>query len=71
MTLDSRKAQRDRYAHLRVTLLFAKFPAHGQERTPSAAAVPEGTGPALARERVRAGIIGFVPATATAGQFNP
>lgn len=66
MYTDSRKAQRDRYAHHRADLLFLKHLARKQERTPWSAALHEGTEPDFSRERVRAGIIGFVSATTTA-----
>lgn len=67
MYTDSRKAQRDRYAHHRADLMFSKHLASKPEAMPWLAALHEGTEPAgLSRERVRAGLLGFVSATATA-----
>jgi hypothetical protein len=67
MYTDSRKAQRDRYAHHRADLLFSKHLARKPERAPWSAVLHEGTEPTqISRERVRAGLIGFVSsATAT------
>lgn len=68
MYADSRKAQRDRYAHHRADLMFSRHGSRKAENTPWSATLHEGTEPVLlTRERVRAGIIGFVPAAATAG----
>lgn len=62
MYTDSRKAQRDRYAHHRADLTFSTRPA----RTGDGSPLQEGTESDLAaRDRVRAGLIGFVSATAT------
>jgi hypothetical protein len=67
MPTDSRKAQRDRYSHHRADLMFSKHLARKQDGTPWSAVLHEGTEPALlTRERVRAGIIGFVPAATAA-----
>src|SRR5688572_17203248 len=67
MYTDSRTAQRDRYAHRRADLMLSKHLARKAEITPWSAALHEGTESALlTRERVRAGIIGFVSTTATA-----
>jgi hypothetical protein len=69
MYTDSRKAQRDRYAHHRADLMFSKHLASKPERAPWSAALHEGTEPAvLSIERVRAGLIGFVSATAAVGR---
>lgn len=68
MHTDSRKAQRDRYARHRADLMFSKYVASKRERAPWSAALHEGTEPAvLSLERVRAGLIGFVSATAVVG----
>ena len=68
MYIDSRKAQRDRYAHHRADLMISKHIARKPEATPWSAALHEGTAPApLTRERVRAGILGFVPTSVEAG----
>lgn len=68
MYADSRKAQRDRYAHHRADLMFAAHGSPKAESTPWSATLREGTETVLlTRERVRAGIIGFVSATAKAG----
>lgn len=63
MYSDSRKAQRDTHAHQRANLLFSKPLVDRQER----AQIDRTESDLLARERVRAGIIGFVPAPAKAG----
>ena len=69
MYTDSRKAQRDRYAHYRADLMFSKNLADKPERAPWSAALHEGTGPALlTREQVRAGIIGFVSVAVALGR---
>jgi hypothetical protein len=68
MYSDSPKAQRDRNVHHRADLTFSKHLARKGAGELSSADRHEGTEPALlTRERVRAGIIGFVSATATAG----
>lgn len=67
MYTDSRKAQRDRYAHHRADLMFSRHLARRPEQVPWLAALHQGTEPAgLSRERVRAGLLGFVSATASA-----
>lgn len=61
MHADSRKAQRDRYAHNWANLAFSQPLARGQEGMSLATALYEGTEPSLlAHQQVHAGIIGFV-----------
>jgi hypothetical protein len=69
MYADSRKAQRERYAHHRADLMFSKHLARKEESAPWSAALHEGTEPAqLTLERVRAGILGFVSAAVATGR---
>jgi hypothetical protein len=69
MYADSRKAHRDRYTHHRANLMFSEHVARKEEGAPWSAALHERTQPGqLARERVRAGILGFVSTAVAAGR---
>jgi hypothetical protein len=68
MFSDSRKAQRNSFAHHRADLLFAKL-SIGQKLGKKAPASNRGETPELERAfkaRVSAGILGFLPASAVA-----
>ncbi len=70
MYTDSRKAQHNSFAHQRAELLFSEHPPHGGLRKQVAASVEGETASDRTqslRRRVSAGILGFVPMTATAG----
>jgi hypothetical protein len=66
MYSDSRKAQRNSFAHHRAQLIFAPHRAHAGDAVEWAATVHEGTEHAPAnlsrREQVVAGLFGFTPA---------
>jgi hypothetical protein len=66
MYSDSRKAQRNSFAHHRAQLLFTHHRAHAGDAVEWAATVHEGTELAPAnlsrREQVIAGLLGFTPA---------
>jgi hypothetical protein len=73
MYSDSRKAQRNSFAHHRAQLLFKRHDAQAGDARDWAATVHEGTDPAdrllsLTRQ-VRAGLLGFVPANAVAASI--
>lgn len=62
MITDSRKAQRNTYAHHRANLLFSGLPRRGSRRSTPALI---GTDLSSLTQRVRTGLIGFVPKSAT------
>jgi len=65
MHRSSRKAQHNSFAHHRAALLFSNLPAEGDisANRPATADAPGESTPEL-RERVGAGILGFVRAAA-------
>ena len=60
MITDSRKAQRNSYAHHRAHLLFAGLAQHSTPHVGRLSALSDTDMPTL-NKRVRAGLIGFVP----------
>lgn len=66
MHSDSRKAQRNSFAYHRAALLFSSHLIERGERGEWSASLHEGREPfdlKLLKRRVRAGILGFAPAT--------
>ncbi len=71
MYSDSRKAQHNSFAHQRAALLFSGPPADKTDPAAWSAAVHQGADAAdrlrLLRQRVAAGVRGYVPPTPAAG----
>lgn len=68
MYSDSRKAQRNSFAHHRAQLLFTHHRAHAGDIVEWAAVVHEGTEPRSTsrKQQVIAGLLGFIPASLAA-----